>query len=77
MIFMIPFQELEGMTTEELKDLLLSDFSEQRTLTADTILLVCDVLLQRNPVKRDAHAAFQRFLEACPFPDSASGESPS
>ena len=57
----------ETMTTEELQELLLKDFSGEAELPAETILDICGVLSSRAPSHSDPNTAWERFKKHyCP-----------
>ena len=53
----------EKMETEELQGILRSDYLGVVELPLDTILMICQILADRNPNKPDVKAAWRRFLK--------------
>lgn len=54
---------LEKKETEELRGILLADCRGRFEIPLDTVLLICDIIRERNPKKRDPWQAYSEFLE--------------
>lgn len=56
--------DYESMTTEELETILRRDLDEYPncTLSTETILEICRILADRNPIKPDAQSAYRQFM---------------
>ena len=56
-------QYLEKKSTEELQAILRADCRGRFEIPLDTVLLICDIIRDRNPRKKDPWQAYGDFLE--------------
>ena len=54
---------LEKKETEELQGILRNDFAGRYEIPVDIVLLICTIIRERNPEKKDPWSAYQNFLE--------------
>lgn len=54
---------LEEKSTDELRGILRSDFEGRYEIPVDIVLLICSIIREREPPKRDPWIAYRQFLE--------------
>ena len=54
---------LENKEAEELQGILRADCRGRFEIPLDTVLLICDIIRERNPWKPDPWQAYGEFLE--------------
>lgn len=56
-------QHFESMSSEQLTHLLREDCAGRQELPLETLILICNILAERDPHKTDVKGAYRRFIQ--------------